>query len=56
MAADLTTKAHSPTVILKIVHDTQSHAIPIAVIIAGILGTLPSSSKSAVNFFPRRDP
>ena len=40
MAAHLTTKAPSPTVIVKIVHDAQSHIIPVVAIIAGIVGTL----------------
>ena len=40
MATDLTTKAPSPTFIVKIVHDTQSHVIPIVAIIVGMLGTL----------------
>ena len=40
MATNLTTKALSPTVVVKIVHDAQSHIIPIVAILAGILGTL----------------
>lgn len=40
MATNLTTKAPSPTVIVKIVHDAQSHIIPIVAILAGIAGTL----------------
>ena len=40
MATNLTAKAPSPTVVVKIVHDAQSHIIPIVAILAGILGTL----------------
>jgi len=40
MAMNLTAKAPSPMVIVKIAHDASSHIIPIVAIIAPILGTL----------------